>query len=282
MSDEHVVAMAATGVIAAALSIVVWVGFRIRVLRPLRTRAKAFDYRLLPVSDLAFLAGGARRSLLTAMASTTSDPGAKRHDPLVGRVSTLDWRSTDGADAVDACREELYAIRRRIEDGGLAVPLEKGNRTKTITSWIAGVAFAVECAIGIVAWRDGASFRDAGGAAFILFFFTYWLPVLLFAPGRKALAVARTVVKRARKDFAHLSPKGVPDYAPYGPWALPLATALFGSLALIRRPDIALSPLFRALSARSRSGSAPIDYGTLGDTGGDSGGDTGSSDGGWD
>lgn len=275
--------MAVIGFTGAMVKGVVWVLYRIRVLRPLRAIARGFDYRRLPVVDLAFLAGGSTRALLTGLAlSQSAPPGQTAPEPIVERLRFVGVNILDAPGAVDECRDELVAIRRRLESAGLVVRKDSGRVLKSAEFLVAAVVFVAILALGIVAWRGGASFRDAMAGAFILFFFTHWLPGLICAPGRKARAVSYPLVKAARRDFSYLQAKRRPDYTSLGPWALPLATALFGHGALAGSPEISSTALYSDLSSPRRHYNDSLDYGTLGRKNSGDGGDVGSGDGAWD
>ena len=277
--------LVAIGIAGAIIRIVLHSRYEQQVLHPLRARAVDVTYNQLPVLDLAYLAGGPRRALLTAMALTAApDRSRPREDPLVSRLRWVNWGNSTAAYAESVCSIELDAIRSRLYSAGLLVPAEDADRIERQSKLVFAISLGLILTVGYL-------FRPDDVSTSLIFVLCIFIGIFAFAvgrikaPRRRSRLVGRALPREARSDFSYLDPWHSSDYRAYGAWALPLATALFGREALAHHPEIYSSGLCAALgvvpsSSGGGDGGSTADGGIwCGDGGADGNGNGGGGDG---
>lgn len=249
---------------------------RVRSLRrQLQQRATPTDYRELSHVDLAYLVGGPKRALVTAMAEVAAGrPG--HYNTLSGYLASRDPRAkVSSKDLFRDAKPYLEQLSQQLSDRGLTLStaeLTAVNRTALIVRRITWIVFFVAAAVLLVV---GSLSGEAGEAGFMILFAFIWARIWV-PPKRirdRFSANATKIVLTAIMDFKYLDPAQRPAYQSYGPWAPTLATALFGgSVIALAFPAWAELPLVSSVvsasAASSSGGSACSTSGCSGDSGG--------------
>jgi len=211
------------------------------------------------VSELAYLAGGPRRVLLSALTALVErgvvdaafrprrEPTA---DDALDEVQLAVLRSlgtrgrTDFGELRADCGPAVSAIRDRLRTRGL-VP---SAGVRDIPWFRAGVAGAVVVAVVLVAVLPSS-------VGFVAVWGLVVAAVLADRLRRRpAQRAARAAMGHARRRHSALDPRYTPAYGSYGGDALSTAVALFGVTALgLALPTVVDTPLVAALGAHGTS-----------------------------
>lgn len=251
--------------IGLALAVLVAIVVRVRV----RAGHSASPVRSLDMDELAYLAGGPRRVVETAIARllTSGELRTSRRGAVQATSTSQPLNAVDRAVITDSQRytnrtvnlmipavakdDAVTAIGRRLEEMGLVVRPEVAKsavRKGSIALW---VLFA----IGVVRWFNGRAIGAPVGYLSLLLVLTGVLALLLMrhskhvrtSKGNKVLDAARTTSSRA----------AMPDEALYAGAA---GLVLFGGLAVY--PDLAVRSSLLASSSGTSSGYAGGDGGS--------------------
>jgi|GEM_PF-965387 len=273
------------GVLLVLVSLAVWLRHRVVYAGVVRRSSslRPVDYRLLGPSELAFLAGGPRRAMLTAVTvllergilepqATHGATGSEYERFVVRRAphptDALDplqqavvehCARTEGVgfdDLRTACAEPLDRLRESLEQRGLAFTPATHKRADALDK-------LYYLLVALLVFRLVTGLINDKPVGFLILTAVVTLVVAAFATGsRSRVRKAGRLLLAARTDLAHLGPDYRPAYRAYGPLALPAAVALFGVGALtVAYPMIAGNELVTTLAMHG-AGSGSAGYGT--------------------
>ncbi|MEE6256911.1 TIGR04222 domain-containing membrane protein [Plantactinospora sonchi] len=229
--------------------------------------------------QVAWLAGGDQRAVYTALGALRAagavgtKPNRRLHrtGPLPTGAGRLEWAVHEATGRQPRTRDltndggvtsALTDLRSGLERDGLALPSSVRRAARTGPLLLLGLL-----AVGTVRLGEGlAADRPVG---FLVTSLVLLLPlclVLLFAVPRQTRA-AKTVLRRMRARYHHLSPVHSPAYATYGVTGAAMGIAVFGTVALF---ELDLAFAMEAEIQRSAASGAGASAGGGGGGGGDS------------
>lgn len=213
-------------------------------------------YKTLSHVELAFLVGGPKRALIAAVAQAAQGGMHSPHS-LTGYLQRRNLHETTSYATISKEAEPYFQqITDRFAQlhlGPSATQFRWIYRPRRIARSIGLGLFIISCVVliyghvtgGDIPWSLSPTLTVMG----IGFFWTLlWIPIS--RPKPLHTAHGERIAAAARVDFNYLHPRHEPAYRSYGPWAGPVAAALFGATVLAAAyPDWAALPVVSTITA---------------------------------